>query len=183
MGSTALHGESAAPVPARLTRSARTSAGVRQPRVLRGRALSSAATWARCSTECTDRSLPLGSTGAAARSTLLCLSSCPRCGDPLVVDRGCGCLDAPIETAGDGPFEAASNVFVSLSFAPALQLVGDRFWMATHPGDGDGVERTVEVSVAAAVEAVPCPLPAARFQRCRAGEGREGRLAADASTM
>jgi len=47
-------------VSARLTRSARTAVGVCQPRVLRGRALSSAATSARCSTLCTDRSLPFG---------------------------------------------------------------------------------------------------------------------------
>jgi len=84
-------------------------------------------------------------------------SACRRSGLSLA---GCTYRDG-----GRWSFEAASNVFVSLTFAPALQLVGHRFWMATHPGDGDGVERTVEVSVAPAVEAVPCPLSAGGARR------------------
>ena len=55
--------------------------------------------------------------------------------------------------------------------------------VAAHPGDGDGVQGPVEVAVAAAVESVSGPLPAAGFQRGGAGQGGEGGLAADPAAV
>ena len=44
----------------------------------------------------------------------------------------------------------------------------------------DGVQRTVELAVAAAAEPVPDRLPAGGGERCDAGEACEGGLGADA---
>ena len=62
-------------------------------------------------------------------------------------------------------------------------LVGASLGMASHPGDGDGVQSAVECSVAAAVEAVPGALSAAGFERGHAGEGGERGFVTDAPVM
>ena len=55
--------------------------------------------------------------------------------------------------------------------------------MAAQPGDCDGVQRAIQVPVAAAVEAVASALPAAGFERRDAGQRGECGFAVDSSAM
>lgn len=72
---------------------------------------------------------------------------------------------------------------MGLALRGALGVVVAGLLVTTHAGDRHGVKGPVEVSVAAAVESVPGPLPAAGFQRGGAGQGGEGGLAADPTSM
>ena len=97
---------------------------------------------------------------------------------------GCGGgLDASVEASGECAFEGAADVAVGLAFGGASGLVGAGFWVAAHPGDGDGVQGAVEVAVAAAVESVTGALAAAGFERRDAGQGGECGFVADPSAV
>jgi hypothetical protein len=99
------------------------------------------------------------STGAPGRWTLLCLSS----GDGEVVESGCG-LDCSVEASGQRAFDRAPNVAVGLALGAAPDLVSTGLWVASHAGDGDGVQCSVQGAVAAAVESVSGVLTATCFQ-------------------
>ncbi len=53
------------------------------------------------------------------------------------------------------------------------------FWVASHAGDGDGVQCSVQGAVAAAVEAMPGALPAACLERGDSGQRCERCFVAD----
>jgi putative transposase len=77
---------------------------------------------------------PSGSTAAAARWTLLCLSS----GGGRLGRSDCR-FDSSVEASGQRAFERASDVAVGLAFGAAPDLIVARLGMTSHPGDGDGV--------------------------------------------
>jgi hypothetical protein len=64
---------------------------------------------------------------------------------------------------------------VGVALGGAFGLVVAGLGVAAQPGDGDGVQGSVE--------AVPDPLPAAGFQRGGAGERGEGGLVADPAAV
>jgi hypothetical protein len=94
-----------------------------------------------------------------------------------------GGLHGPVEAVGDGALEAAADVFVALDLACAPQLVGNGLWVAAHAGDGDDVQGSVEVPIAASVEPVSGVLSAAGFQWTDAGQSGEGGLVADPAAV
>ena len=73
----------------------------------------------------------------------------------------CDGLDSSVEPAGEGSLETASDVAMGLALRGAFGVVGAGLGVAAHAGDRDGVKGPVEVSVAATVESVSGPLPAA----------------------
>lgn len=79
----------------------------------------------------------------------------------------------PVELPGEGAFETAANIAVRLAFGRALDLVGAGLGVTPHLSDRYGVQRPVQGTVAAAVEAVSGALSAARFQWGDTGEGGE----------
>jgi hypothetical protein len=78
-------------------------------------------------------------------------------------------LDTSVEAAGQGSFDGSPDVAVGFTFGAAADLVVDGFGVASEPGDGDGVQGTVEISVAAPVAPVPGALPAAGFEGSGSG--------------
>jgi hypothetical protein len=65
-----------------------------------------------------------------------------------------GVLEEPPDSSGDDPFEASGGFAFSLAFAGASShvVLGDR--AAALAGDGDEVERSVELAITAAIESV-----------------------------
>src|SRR5215213_7519445 len=73
--------------------------------------------------------------------------------------RGCfwgrvGRLEEVPDAAGEVAFEAADGFFGGLAFGSFAVEVGLGFGVAASAGDGDAVNRGVDLAVAAAVEAV-----------------------------
>ena len=101
---------------------------------------------------------------------LLCLSS---------VDFGV--LEEAVDLAGDVAFEAALGFSGGFAFGGSFGDVGLGVWAVAAAGDGDGVQRAVELAVAAAVEAVAGVLPRGRFEWGDAGEAGEGCFVAAAA--
>ena len=91
---------------------------------------------------------------------LLCLSS---------VDFGV--LEEAVDLAGDVAFEAALGFSGGFAFGGSFGDVGLGVWAVAAAGDGDGVQRSVELAVAAAVEAVAGVLPGGRFRVGRRPRG------------
>jgi len=79
------------------------------------------------------------------------------------VESGRG-LDGSVEASGEHAFDRASDVAVGLALGGASGLVGACFGVASHAGDGDCVQGSVQRAITAAVEAVAGALPAADFQ-------------------
>ena len=79
---------------------------------------------------------------------LLCLSS---------VDLGV--LEEAVDLAGDVAFEAALGFSGGFALGGSFGDVGLGVWAVAAAGDGDGVQRAVELAVAAAVGAVAGVLP------------------------
>ena len=80
--------------------------------------------------------------------------------------------DGPIDFAGDVADEDALCLASALAFLGALFDIGLRAVVAPHALAGDGVERAVRLSVAAAVQAVALDLAAGRFDRRRPAKRR-----------
>ena len=76
---------------------------------------------------------------------------------------GCG-LYASVEPSDAGAFEAAADVAVGLASRGAGGMVVAGLGVAAQPGDGNGVQRAVEVSVAVAVEPMAYALAAAGLE-------------------
>jgi len=57
--------------------------------------------------------------------------------------------------AGEIALDATADLGGGLSFGAAALHVGKGRRVAAHPGDGNGVQGTVELAVAEAVEPVP----------------------------
>ena len=93
---------------------------------------------------------------------LLCLSS---------VDFGL--LEEAVDLAGDVAFEAALGFSGGFALGGSFGDVGLGVWAVAAAGDGDGVQRAVELAVAAAVEAVAGVLRGGRFEWGDAGEAGE----------
>lgn len=72
---------------------------------------------------------------------------------------------------------------MGLALGAASGLVGTGLWVASHPGDGDGVQCPVQRAVTAAVQPMPGALTAACLQRSDSGQGGERCLVADASMV
>src|SRR4051794_7454062 len=100
---------------------------------------------------------------------LLCLSSVP----------WCSVLEESEEAAGEVALEAAVGLAPCLAFAEASFGVGDRGLVDSAAGDEDLVECSVELAVAAAVEAVADRLSGGGGDWGDAGEPGERGLAAD----
>lgn len=107
---------------------------------------------------------PWASTGAVSRWTLLCLSSCGRgCSGMVVSGRGAACMRWWRRRARLRLVTCARRGGSCLG--RCVWLRSDRFAVAAQSGDGHGVQRAVEVAVAAAVETVSSALTAAGFER------------------
>jgi hypothetical protein len=65
-----------------------------------------------------------------------------------------GVFEEFVDAACDVSFEAASDLSAGSAFGEASGGVGLGFGMAAEPGQGDGVQGPVELTVAAAVEPV-----------------------------
>lgn len=65
-----------------------------------------------------------------------------------------GVFEEFVDAAGEVSFEAAADFATGLTFGLASSGVGTGFWVAGEPGQGDGVQGAVELTVAAAVEPV-----------------------------
>jgi hypothetical protein len=89
------------------------------------------------------------------------------------------------DAAGEVAFEAAERFAVGLAFGGLASDVGLRLGVAAGAGDGDAVDRGVDLAVAAAVEAVAVGLAGADRDRresgraCELGVGREAGGAGD----
>ena len=94
-----------------------------------------------------------------------------------------GGLDAAVEPSSERAFEAAADVAVGLAFGAASCFVVAGFVMAAEPGDRNGVQGAVEVSVAHSAEPVSGALSAAGFEWGDAGESSERCFVANASAM
>ena len=65
-----------------------------------------------------------------------------------------GVFEELVDAAGDVSFEAAADVAAGFAFGEASGGVGLCFGVAAEPGEGDGVQGAVELTVASAVEPV-----------------------------
>ena len=74
-----------------------------------------------------------------------------------------------MEASGEVALEAAQRALLGLAFGPLARQVGLRGRVVAGAGDGDDVQRVVELAVAAAVEPVPVALT--RGARDRRGAG------------
>jgi hypothetical protein len=110
---------------------------------------------------------------------LLCLSS-------GLVERfrgfGVG-FEESVDLAGDRSYKAAFDVAAGLALGGSAGGVGLGFWVVLQPAQRDGVPRSVELPVAAAVESMPHGLSTAGVDGCRSAEGGEGCFVADAPTV
>src|SRR5450755_1646061 len=77
------------------------------------------------------------------------------------------------DLAGDVAFEAAHDFALGLAFGGAAFDVGAGSVAVAQPADGDEVERSVGLAVAAVVEAVAGGLAGGRGDRAGAAEHRE----------
>jgi hypothetical protein len=84
------------------------------------------------------------------------------------------------DAAGEVAFEAAQRFAGALAFASFALEVGLRLGVAAGAGDGDAVQRRVELAVAAAVEALSAGL--ARADRDGRDAGRAGELGVGGET-
>ena len=85
--------------------------------------------------------------------------------------------------AGEVAFEAADGFAAGLALAGAPLDVGG-CWRVDRAADHDDrVEGAVELAVAAAVEAVADRLAGLGWDRCAAGEPREGRFGWEAALV
>src|SRR4051794_33039223 len=127
-----------------------------------------------CLRPCTRRecrSVPLRA--LKRREMLLCLSSA----DGWVLE------EAP-DATGDEAFDAADGFAFGLALGDAAGDVGLRGWVASPLGDGDEVERPVELAVSAAVEAMAgLVLAGGRRHRRRAAEAGERGFAVAATRV
>jgi hypothetical protein len=94
-----------------------------------------------------------------------------------------GGLNEAVETAGKNALQTPANVAVGLAFGAASCFVVAGIFMAAEPGDRNGVQGAVEVSVAHSAEPVPGALAAAGFEWGDAGERGERCFVANASAM
>ncbi len=72
---------------------------------------------------------------------------------------------------------------MGLPLGGASDLIGAGLWMASHPGDGDGVQCPVQRAVATAVEAMPRALAATCFQGRDASQRCERCLVTDPTVV
>ncbi len=77
------------------------------------------------------------------------------------------------DPAGEVALEAADRFSVGLAFGSFASDVVLRFGVAARAGDGDAVDRGVELAVAAAIEAVALCLAGAGGDRRDARRARE----------
>jgi len=80
----------------------------------------------------------------------------------LVVEVGEVGLEGVVDLAGDVALEAAEDLSLGLAFGRASLRVGAGALAVAQAADGDEVECSVGLAVAAVVEAVPCGLRAWR---------------------
>jgi hypothetical protein len=65
-----------------------------------------------------------------------------------------------VEVSGDVALQTSHDVFLAEAFAGSADYVGAGPWVALHADQADGVEGSVGLSVAAAIEAVAVGLAA-----------------------
>jgi antitoxin YefM len=90
------------------------------------------------------------------------------------------------DDVGEPALEAAQRLPARLSFGAFACVVGAAFGVGADLGDGDRVERPVQLSVAAAVEPVAHGAPGGGRDRrgpIRRGEGMPGRIAANVDDL
>ena len=63
-------------------------------------------------------------------------------------------LEEPPDLAGDVALDAAGDLAVGLAFGASSSPVGDGVRVAARAGDGDDVERMVQLAIAVSVESM-----------------------------
>src|SRR5215831_16049575 len=96
--------------------------------------------------------------------TLLCLSSL---------------AEGPVEVAGEVALDASADFAVGFALGAASFDVGQGLGVAPHPGHGDLVQGSVELTVTEAVEPVPVGAAGGHGNWRGAGQHGEGCLVAD----
>src|SRR4051794_6717329 len=92
-----------------------------------------------------------------------------------------GRLEEVPDAAGEVAFEAADGFFGALAFGAFAGDVVLGFGVAAQAGDGDAVDRGVDLAVAAAVEAVAVGLAGTDWDRGDAGGPGELGVACEAT--
>jgi hypothetical protein len=86
---------------------------------------------------------------------------------------GVGRLEQVPDAAGEVAFEAADRFARALAFGSLAVQVGARLGMAAGTGDGDAMDRRVDLAVAAAVQAMAAGVARADRDRRQAGGAGE----------
>ena len=89
-------------------------------------------------------------------------------------------LEESVDLAGDVAFWAALGFSGGFALGGSFGDVGLGFGVVAGSGECDGVEGSVELAVAVAVETVSGVLSGGRFDGCDAGEAGEGGFVAAA---
>src|SRR5262245_43505346 len=93
-------------------------------------------------------------------------------------------VEAAVDEVCEVAFEGAAGFAWCFAFGDLAGEIGARGWVVAGLDDRDAVERSVELAVAAAVEAVAaCGLAGAAGDRCGAAEAREGGGVAEAADV
>jgi hypothetical protein len=75
-------------------------------------------------------------------------------------------LELTPDSVGDPALERSECFFAGLAFGLSAKVVGASGCVVTDLGDGDDVDRVVQLAVAARVQPVSLPVGAGRFDRC-----------------
>src|SRR5665647_298947 len=110
---------------------------------------------------------------------LLCLSS--RGG--LAFLGCCGAVEVAVDLAGEVALEASTDLAEGAAFSGSALNVGAGGRVHAHAGDDGHVERAVEATVTAAVDAVSDGVAGRRRNRVHAGEAGERRFGSDAAQV
>ena len=78
-------------------------------------------------------------------------------------------FEESVQLAGDVAFKASAGFAGGFALAGAFLDVGPGFGAGPGAADGDGVESSVELTVASSVQSVAGVLPGGRFEGCYAG--------------
>src|SRR5665647_525741 len=110
---------------------------------------------------------------------LLCLSS--RGG--LAFLGCCGAVEVAVDLAGEVALEASTDLAEGAAFSGSALNVGAGGRVHAHAGDDGHVERAVEATVTAAVDAVSDGVAGRRRNWVHAGEAGERRFGSDAAEV
>jgi hypothetical protein len=76
--------------------------------------------------------------------------------------------------AGDGSLQAPANIPGALALQPSPSGVAAAAGVVAEPSQHDGVQRPVELPIAATVQSMPGDLPRRRGNRVDPGQGGKG---------